>query len=274
MAISSVASRWAGVSSPARPPMQIPSNGKRGDRPGRSRPEIRIQATLDDPEDGLILAAVCGQRSLGPSVGAVGGLGHDGVRRTGEHGLIEGHRDVRAERLLDRRRQFRGEPVERTVEVAPKGDPVVIHDPQIAERDDLEPTRIGQDRPVPVHEPMETAEPRDPLVPGAQVEVVRVGQDDRRARGPQVIRCQCLDRGVRAHGHELRCLHDPMGQGQPAGPRPRRSIRGRRRGRLEARRCAGMRSSHAPGGPGSGTGAGGSHRPGMPGSVPRGGGIS
>ena len=67
-------------------------------------------------------------------------------------------------------------------------DAVVVDHPQVAERHDLEAARVGQDRAVPVHEPVEAAEPRDPLVAGSQVEVVGVGQDDRRADLAEIVR--------------------------------------------------------------------------------------
>ena len=60
-------------------------------------------------------------------------------------------------------------------------DPVVVDHPQVAQRDDLEAARVGQDRPVPAHEPVQPAEALDALVAGAQVQVVGVRQDDRRA---------------------------------------------------------------------------------------------
>ena len=62
-----------------------------------------LQAALDDPEQRLVVARVRGQRALRPAMGALGRLGHDGPRRAREDRLVEGDRDVRAERLLDRR---------------------------------------------------------------------------------------------------------------------------------------------------------------------------
>ena len=41
---------------------------------------------------------------------------------------------------------LRREPVDRAVEVAAERDAVVVDDPQVAERDDLEAARVGQDR--------------------------------------------------------------------------------------------------------------------------------
>ena len=59
---------------------------------------------------------------------------------------------------------------------------VLVDLAQVAQRDDLEAARVGQDRPVPVHEPVQPAEARDPLVARAQVQVIGVGEDDRSRR--------------------------------------------------------------------------------------------
>ena len=72
------------------------------------------------------------------------------------------------------------------------------------------PPRVGQDRPFPAHEPMEAAEALDPFVARPQVEVVRVGEDDRCADLDEVVRVERLDRGVRADRHELGRLDDAV----------------------------------------------------------------
>ena len=105
---------------------------------------------------------------------------------------------------------------------------------QVAERDDLEAARVGEDRPVPAHEAVEAAEPRDPLVARTQVEVVGVGQDDRRAGVLEVVGVEGLDGGVRADRHEGRRLHDPVGQLQAPEARAGRAVGGRRDEDLEA----------------------------------------
>ena len=154
----------------------------------------------------------------------LGRIGDDRAARAREDRLVEGDRDVRAERLLDADRQLGREPMDRPIEVAAERDAVLVDDPQVAQRDDLEAARIGQDRAVPVHEPVQPAEPLDPVVPGPQVQVVRVGQDDRRARVADVVGRQGLDRRVRADGHELGRLDDAVGQRQAPGPGPGRAI--------------------------------------------------
>ena len=83
---------------------------------------------------------------------------------------------------------LRREPVDRPVEVRAEGHAVLVDDPQVAERHDLEAAGVGQDRPVPVHEPVQAAEPLDALVAGPQVQVVGVAEDDRRAGVAEVVR--------------------------------------------------------------------------------------
>ena len=65
--------------------------------------QVGLQPALDDPEDGLVVAAVRRQGSLGPAMGALRRIDHDRARRAREDGLIEGDRDIGAERLLDAR---------------------------------------------------------------------------------------------------------------------------------------------------------------------------
>ena len=101
--MSSVASRCSGVSSPARPPRQIPSNGSAGDEPRALGAEVRLEAALDDPEQRLVGPRVGRERALRPAMGPLRRLGDDRARRRRRHRLVERDRDVRAERLLDAR---------------------------------------------------------------------------------------------------------------------------------------------------------------------------
>ena len=206
-------------------------------------------------------------------MGPVGRVGHDGPGRRREHRLVEGDRDVRSERLLDGDRQLGRERVRGPVDMAAERDPVLVHDSQVAERHDLEAPGVGQDRPVPVHEPVEPTEPPDPLVPRPQVQVVGIRQDDRGPDGPDVLGRQRLDRRVRADRHELRGLHRAMGERQGPGARPGGAV-GRRRGRdLVSRGGADEGLRHSASGVGS-SGGGSSQSPTSIGSGRRGGGIS
>ena len=131
----------------------------------RGGPQVRLEAALDDPEDAPGRARVCAAsersaqrwvRSVASATTARGELGKTGWSKA--TAMSEPSASWTAIASSGR------EPVERAVEVAAERDAVLVDDPQVAERDDLEAARVGQDRAVPVHEPVQAAEPRDPLV--------------------------------------------------------------------------------------------------------------
>ena len=124
----------------------------------RLGPQLRVQAALHDPEQRLVRAPVGGQRALGPAVGAGRRVGDDLARRRRHDRLVEGDRHVGAERLLDRDRVLRREAVGRAVDVAAERHAVLVDDPQVAQRHDLVPARVGEDRLVPGHEAVQPAE--------------------------------------------------------------------------------------------------------------------
>ena len=194
----------------------------------RLGPKLRVQAALDDPEQRLVRPRVGRQRALRPAVRPGRRVGDDRTRRRRHDRLVERDRDVGAERLLDRDRVLRREAMGRAVDVAAERHAVLVDDPQVAERHDLEPARVGEDRPVPGHEPVQPAEPLDALVAGAQVQVVRVGEDDRGAGRGDLVGVERLDRGVRADRHELGRLDDAVRQLESPDPGARRSVRRRR----------------------------------------------
>ncbi len=93
---------------------------------------------------------------------------------------------------------------------------VVGRDDRVAEREDLEAARVGEDRAVPAHEPVQAAELLDELVARPEAQVVRVGEDDRRAELPDSIRVEALDRRLRPDRHERGRGHVAVGGGQDA----------------------------------------------------------
>ena len=260
---SRVALRSSGVSSPARPPMLIPSNGRpamnRADssRSSGSRPpwtipnsawSVRVCASRDRSAQRCVLR-------IASSTTARGELGNTGwSNATATSG---------PERLLHGDGVLRREAVDRPVEMALEGHAAVVDHAQVAERDDLEAAGVREDRAVPAHEAVEAAEIPDALVARAQVEVVGVGEDDRGAGGGDLVRVERLDGGIGAHGHELRRLDHPVRQLEATQARARGPVRGRRDEDLEA------------GGAGHGQRAGrSSQRAGISGSARRGAGIS
>ena len=145
-------------------------------------------------------------------------VGDDLDRRGRVDRLVERDRDIGAERLLDGDGMLGRESMGRAVQVRPEGHAVIVDDAQIAERHHLEAAGVGEDRAIPVHEPVQAAEALDPLVSGAQVQVVRVREDDRRPGLADLRWREGLDRRVGPDRHELGRLDDAMRQGQESRP--------------------------------------------------------
>ena len=83
---------------------------------------------------------------------------------------------------------FRREARKRAVVHRAEGDAVVVdRGDGVAEREHLEAAGVGEDRAVPRHEAVQAAELRDQVLAGPEVQVVRVGEQDRsrRARAPR-----------------------------------------------------------------------------------------
>ena len=152
--------------------------------------------------------------------------------------MIEAHRDVGAQRLLDGDRVLGCESVKRAVEVRAERDALVVDRPEVAQADDLVAARVGQDRPLPGHELVQPAEPFDPFVARSQIQVVRVAQDDLGADLDQIVGIERLDRRVCAHRHEDRRLDVAVGRVDVAQTGARRSVGGRRKQNVEGQRPA------------------------------------
>ena len=153
---------------------------------GRAPAKLLVDAALDDPEDGLprwSLALVPLEAAVQPAVGPLGRPG--GVVQIGvvRRALVEDERDVGAERGLDSHRLLGPHEALDPVKVGAKAHPLLgdvedcaviacasapaldlVGDVAVREREDLEATRVGDDRPVPVHEPVQAAELADVLV--------------------------------------------------------------------------------------------------------------
>ena len=85
------------------------------------------------------------------------------------------------------------------------------------EAEDLEASGVGEDRPVPLHEPVEAAVRGDDLGARAEVQVIGVAEDDLRAELPQLARLDGLDRRLGADGHEAGRLDHPVGRHETSG---------------------------------------------------------
>ena len=137
--------------------------------------------------------------------GALDGALDDGALGRARRALVEGHRDVRAERRLHRHRALGREALRRAVVDRAERDAVVVDREQgVAQREHLEAARVGEDRAVPAHEAVQAAELAHDLLARPQVQVVGVAEHDLRAEARELERVERLDRALRADGHEDR----------------------------------------------------------------------
>src|SRR5262245_17746913 len=191
---------------------------------GRRRPppKIRLRPALHDAEHRLASESRRRMRRFRPRRPAQGQLERAlGVRVRGWIGeaFVERMDDVGAERLLDLDRGLRREEVSRAVDGRAELDARVGDLPELGEAPDLKAPGVGQDRAVPAHEAVQSAELAHDVVPRPEEQVIGVGEDDLRARRGEVVRAQCLHGRVRADRHEDRRLDDAVRRGEPAGAR-------------------------------------------------------
>jgi hypothetical protein len=85
-----------------------------------------------------------------------------------------------------------------------EGHPPGVDLGQPGQGEDLKPTAVGQDGPVPVHEAVQPREAADHLAARPQVQVVGVAQDDLRPGGDELLGCQRLHRAQGPDRHEHR----------------------------------------------------------------------
>ena len=147
------------------------------------------------PEGGLAARRPAG-RQLHGGAGA-GLLGRPG------HALVELHDDVGAQQVcLNLDRAFGRKDVFGAVDMALERHLVLGDLGDLGQGHDLETAAIGQDRPLPAHEPVQPAQPRHPLGPRPQHQVVGVAEDDVGPGLAHLLDGQGLDRGGGADGHE------------------------------------------------------------------------
>ena len=173
--------------------------------------QLGVHSPLNNPEKRLVLPPVgflaascpsCRQLHGGSDIVILGRIGG---------AFIEAHDDVAAERFLDPDRLLRCNEVGRSVQMGAEANPLLADFPQVAEAEDLKPAAVGQDRPVPVHEPMEPSQPADQLMSRAQVKMVGIGQDDLSSGLPQLFGSHRLHRRLGTDRHENRGIYRAMG---------------------------------------------------------------
>ena len=137
--------------------------------------------------------------------------------------LVEAHDAVRPELLLNPHRFFRRELKQAPVDVGPKHDLLFIQLPQSCQTENLKPATVCQNRPIPIHKPMQATEFRNDLGSGPQRQVVGIGEDFLNADLLQLIWREPLDRRQRPDRHERRSLDGAMRR--LPGPRPSLCVR-------------------------------------------------
>ena len=140
-------------------------------------------------------------------------------RRPGD-AFVELHDDVGPKLVgLDFDGALGGEPMARAVDVALEGDALLAQAADLGERHHLEAAGVGEDRPVPAHEAVQSAEPRHPFGARPQHQVIGVAEDDLGAGLAHLIAGQRLDRAGGADRHEGGRLDHAARGDQAAGPR-------------------------------------------------------
>ena len=175
---------------------------------------------LHYPEKGLTRAGCGLLRTHRPAKRAADRFGSvlqgNGIGRA----FVEAHHDVRPEVSLDADSSLGGKKVAGAVDVRLKPDALFLDLVYPGEAEDLEPAAVSQNRVVPAHEFVKPAQAGDPFVPGAQVEVIRICEDDLRSHGLQIVGGNAFDGPCRSNRHEYGSIDRAAG-----GFNPCRSVR-------------------------------------------------
>jgi hypothetical protein len=120
--------------------------------------------------------------------------------------FVENHDDIGCQRVLHVDRALGRELDEIAVDRRPELDAALTDLTQRFQTENLESTRIGQDRARPIHEPVQPAVRANDLCPRTQHQVEGIAEDDFASDCGQLVRCHGLHRAVSADRHESRRL--------------------------------------------------------------------
>ena len=176
-------------------------------RRARARaPQRRRIAALHDPEQPLVGARVGALRALRPAQRALGRGAHArriaGLARVRPHALVEHHRHVGAERLLHRHHALGREHAPAPVDGRGERHSLLVDAHLVGERGHLEAAAVGEPRPAPAREAVQSAELRHHVLAGPLVEVIGIREQDLRARRGELLGRYPAHRAVGGHGHE------------------------------------------------------------------------
>ena len=91
--------------------------------------------------------------------------------------------------------------------------------PNLRKTENLKAAAVSEDWQIPVDEFMQATGSTDDFHAGADVEMIRVAEDDLRAHFQKLARVECLHAALRADGHENRRFNDTVRDREPAKPR-------------------------------------------------------
>ena len=193
-----------GLGLPHRQPADGDAGGiEGGNEFSGSRPQVRVDAALDDSKQGLVGTRLRLEAAFRPAMSAF--HCHFAVAMVvGVRAFVEGHDDVGAEVLLDGDRLFGREAMGRTVDVALEGHAVIVYLAGLGQGEDLIAARIGEHGTRPLHELVQAAHVPDEFIAGTQVEVIGVGQHQRGIDALEVLGREGLDGGLGANRCEDR----------------------------------------------------------------------
>src|SRR5579885_785153 len=139
---------------------------------------------------------------------------HRGLRRFTWRGrldaFVQHHGDIRPKRKLNFRGFLRRQEMLGAIEMRTKAHPLVVNFAQLGEAINLVAAGIGENRARPGHEPVQPAQPAHQLVPGPQIQMIRIGEEDGRAELLEGLLPQTLDRGLRPYLYERWRVHRAM----------------------------------------------------------------
>ena len=124
--------------------------------------------------------------------------------------FIEHHRDIRAKPRLNVDGALGRELMPRAVEMRLEFGTLFGDDSALGETKDLEAAAVGQQRPVPADESMESAPSCDQFVAGTQKQMVGIPENDFSAALDEVAVQRGLDRPLRADRHECRRMDETV----------------------------------------------------------------
>src|SRR5690348_17249377 len=104
----------------------------------------------------------------------------------------------------------------RAIQVRTERHAVFIQLAELTQTEDLEATRIRQDRAIPSHEAVQPAHPPHVLDSWPQIEVIGVPEQNLDSEFFEQILRDALHRSESSHGHEHRRLDDPVWRDEPA----------------------------------------------------------